>query len=221
MSIINLKDGLPGNWLAFNGQNFPHGFKNTLKKSSGPASSRETLDQFSSLSIKPPIRLPAAKTFTATMPPANPCRAGAGSGSTRPPTAMSRPITSSIAAIAQPAVFEESVHGLPPVGIRYYCSVLDSGPIQDKRMCMDYHDQSMIRGPGIPRRASMTVRRTVKPAHRLLTATGSTIVNVGTIGLYASGMDYGEETPVTTAVSVIPGNLRDQWVLRLQRIAPG
>ncbi len=194
MSIVNLKHGLPGNWLEFNRQSFPHGFKNTLQK-------------IIRAGIKPGLWTgfffvnEAADTFAENR--GNLYRDHA----TGQPMPRGRWLWAYKARDGhEPPNYQldcshpRSLQFLRKVytayrrwGIRYYMlDFLDSGPVKDKLMHMDYHDLSMIRGPGIPRRGMLTVRRTAGAGTHLLTAAGSTIVNVGAIDTMRIGMDYGE-----------------------------
>ncbi len=194
MSIVNLKDGLPGNWLEFNERNFPHGF-------------RKTVDKIIRAGIKPGLWTgffyvnEAADTFAENR--ANLYRDHA----TGQPIPRGRwPWAYKAKDGREPPNYQldcshpRSLQFLQKVyaayrqwGICYYMlDFLDSGPVKDKLMHMDYHDQSLIRGPGIPRRGMLTVRRTAGAGTHLLTAAGSTIVNVGAIDTMRIGMDYGE-----------------------------
>ena len=60
-------------------------------------------------------------------------------------------------------------------------------------MLEDYHDQSMIRGPGIPRRGMLAARKAAGADTHLLTASGGTLANtIGLVDTMRIGADYGE-----------------------------
>ncbi len=208
-SISNLKDGLPGNWLECNERDFPHGFRKTVNKiiragihpglwtglfyvneAAQAAFVENRGNLYRDHQTGEPI--PRGRWLWAH-------KAKDGSEPQNYVLDCSHP---------------RSLQYLKKIyttyrkwGIRYYMlDFLDSGPIKDKFMHMDYHDQTMIRGPGIPRRGMLTARRASRADTHLLTASGSTLaLATGAVDTMRIGMDYGEGRGLQPRFPSYPG----------------
>lgn len=196
ISISNLKDGLPGNWLECNEQKFPHGF-------------RKTVNKIIRAGIRPGlwtglfyINEAAKSTFEENY---NNLYRDHQTGKPIPGGRWLWAYKAKDGAEPLNYVLDcshpRSLQYLKKIytayrkwGIRYYMlDFLDDGPVKDEFKHVDYHDQSMIRGPGIPRRGMLTARRAARADTHLLSASGSTLaLTTGTVDTMRIGMDYGE-----------------------------
>ena len=80
-------------------------------------------------------------------------------------------------------------------GIRYY--MVDflhagSGSTPGDHLYGDYHDESLIKGPEVYRNAMKVVRDAAGPDTYLLSSTGATFQNTGCVTAVRTGNDYGE-----------------------------
>ncbi len=192
ISIANLKDGLPGNWLKSNEENFPHGF-------------RKSLNQIIRAGIKPGlwtglfyINEAAREAFSENE---GNLYCDKETGKPRPRGRWLWAYKAKDGSEPRNYILDcshpKSLEYLKKVyatyrkwGVRYYMlDFLDSGPGPEE----DYYDKKMISGPGIPRRGIKAVRDAAKSDTHLLTASGGSLATVtGLIDTMRIGLDYGE-----------------------------
>ncbi len=192
VSIANLKDGLPGNWLEFNRQNFPRGFRRALRLMIrrgfkpglwvGPfyvnAAARAAVAANRGNLLADPATgqlLPRGRWLWAH-------RSRDGQESPNYALDGSHP--------ASQAFLRRIFQTYRRWGVRYYMlDFLDAGrPPRG----IPHHDRRLAHGPAIPRQALLAIRRAAGPDTHLLTASGSTLAYLGTADTMRLGLDYGE-----------------------------
>lgn len=190
VSIANLRDGLPGNWLETNERFFPAGF-------------RKAVDEIRRAGLKPGLW---TGLFMLN-------RDSVAFGENRA-NLFRDPVTGKPQARGRWLWANAAKDGREPVnhgldcshpasiaflervyaayrewGIRYY--MLDFLGYGDPGEA-GYHDRSLIRGPAIRRRGLAAARAAAREDTHLLTAAGSTVDNVGLVDTMRIGVDYGE-----------------------------
>jgi len=190
ISIANLKDGLPGNWLRFNDEKFPRGMEHSLgiMKERGfkpgfwmaPFWVTEGADglqeNWDNLLQNPDGTPRQARTWLwAYKAPEDDkpylyCLDGS-----HPDTVkyLTRVMT--------------AYRGM---GVRYFMIDFLHGGVPDKTD--RYHDKTMVRGAQVYRNALLALREAAGPDIHLLPATGAAMRNIGIANSSRIGADYGE-----------------------------
>ena len=192
MSIVNLEGGLPGNWLKFNRELFPHGVEHTLARlkakgfkpgfwtglymvCEGTEALRENRDNL----LKNPDGSPA-RYGQWRWPWAYRNKAGEGGRLYRLDGSHPKTV----------AFLKHVFTQYRKLGIRYYMiDFLDAGMPQPEHK---HSDASMVKGNEVYRHALLAVRRAAGPDTHLLSAVGSGVQNIGVVNASRIGLDYGE-----------------------------
>ena len=199
VSIGNLKDGMPGNWLEVDGGNFPSGVA-------------KVVDELRGCGIKLGFWMAPfwiCSYVTDKVEELEECLLRDESGEllvTRAEwqygAAGSLPKEQRPSCYALDGSHPRTLEFLRNVfqtyyewGIRYY--MVDflhagSGSTPGDHLYGDYHDQSLIRGPEVYRNAMKVVREAAGPDTYLLSSTGVTFQNIGCVDAVRTGNDYGE-----------------------------
>ena len=111
-------------------------------------------------------------------------------------------------------------------GIRYY--MVDflhagSGSTPGDHLYGDYHDMSLIKGPEVYRRAMRVVRDAAGEDTYLLSSTGPTFQSIGCVDAVRTGNDYGEGRALNPESYFYPAtfvvNRPDFWTSHLRALA--
>ncbi len=212
VSIGNLADHLPGNWLDWNTKSFPSGPEKLVADLRGQGftlglwiapfwiSDFAPAEQFA--------RLRPAMLRRDGRPLLGYERWGMGPGHLLPPDKRPRMYvldpTHPLTVQFLRKVFEKYRQW----GVRYY--MIDfinsiSGSTPGTHRYDDYHDRSVIPGPDRYRRGMKIVREAVGDDTYLLMGTGPTIQSVGLVDGSRVGSDYGEGRPLTREGFFYPG----------------
>ena len=212
LSLGNLKDVLPGNWLHWNSANFPtppdrladdlrrQGFKLGLWMGAfwmcthaDPQQVQEMRDAFLMHNGKP---LMAGQRWSyglgATLPP-----------SQRPDMYLLDPTHPKTQALLR-----KTLETYYRWGVRYY--MLDflygiSGSTPGRFLYDNCYQRDLITGPQVYRAGLKLVREAAGPDTYLLTSTGPTMQNVGLVDACRMGSDYGEGRPLEPGSEFYPG----------------
>lgn len=199
VSIGNLKDGMPGNWLEVDDGNFPSGVA-------------DVVDELRNCGIKLGFWMAPfwiCSYVKDKVSELEECRLRDEKGDllvTRPEWQYGA--AGQLAKEQRPCCY--ALDGSHPKtleflrnvfetyyewGIRYY--MVDflhagSGSTPGDHVYGDYHDESLIRGPEVYRNAMKVVREAAGPDTYLLSSTGATFQNIGCVNAVRTGNDYGE-----------------------------
>ncbi|MBM4079557.1 MAG: hypothetical protein FJ278_07650, partial [Planctomycetes bacterium] len=199
VSIGNLKDGLPGNWLEFSAENFPSGVEALVAELSklglklgfwvAPfwicSHLKDKVEQFKDALLRKPDG-----SLLVT-------RSEWQYGAAGKLPKGQRPVC-----YALDGSYPKTVEWLKRVfstyrkwGIRYY--MIDfleagSGSTPGAHVYGDYHDRRLVKGPEVYRNALKAVREAAGEDTYLLASSGPTLHDVGLVDAVRTGNDYGE-----------------------------
>ena len=230
VSIGNLKDGMPGNWLRVNADNFPNGVERLVKelKSCGVKlgfwmapfwicshvkDMVEELDECFLRTAEGELLVTRAEW-----------QYGAAGEMPKP----ERPCCYALDG-SHPKTLEFLRHVFETYhqwGIRYY--MVDflhagSGSTPGDHPYDDYHDHSLIKGPEVYRNAMKVVREAAGADTYLLSSTGPTFQNINCVDAVRTGNDYGEGRALNPESYFYPAtfviNRPDFWTSHLRAAA--
>ena len=221
VSIGNIKDGMPGDWLSFDLSNFPHGHEWLVSQLGDLGFKlgfwcgafwlcshlREKVEQMQDATLKrdgePVIARPEWQYGIS----------GKMKREDRPWIYALDPTHPKVAAFLTD-VFATYRRW----GIRYY--MVDflhaiSGSTPGDVPYDEYHDMSYIKGPQVLRKGLQTVREAAGPETYLLSSSGPTLQNVGYVDACRVGNDYGEGRAIAPESYFYPAtfviNAADFW----------
>ncbi|MBN2558966.1 MAG: alpha-galactosidase [Clostridia bacterium] len=219
VSIGNLVNDLPGNWFSENRKRFPSGLKSLADDIAShgmalgfwiapfwvPDKYTDMHERFGDCLLKyrgEPVHFKNAWRIGETGNSGPEGRAGFYSLDASHPKAQE--------------FLKEVFRHYSEMGIRYF--MLDflnagEGPMSSSFMYDGYHDQSMVNGPQVYRKAMRIIRETSGPGTYTVASTGPTLINIGLVDAVRTGPDFGEgREPLPKYPSFYPAACKtDAW----------
>ncbi|NLF08210.1 MAG: hypothetical protein GX594_09555 [Pirellulaceae bacterium] len=212
VSIGNLADHLPGNWLDWNQESFPTGPEKLVADLRRQGLTLGLwIAPFWISDHSPAERIerlrPAMLCRDGTLLQSNE-RWGMGPGHLLPPDKRPRMFLLDPTHPLVERHLRQVFAAYRQWGVRYY--MIDflygiSGSTPGTYRYDDYHDRSVISGPELYRRGLKIVSDAVGEDTYLLSSTGPTIQNVGLVDGARVGVDYGDGRPLTREDYFYPG----------------
>lgn len=230
VSIGNLKDGMPGNWLRVNSDNFPSGVERLVKELGACGVKlglwmapfwicshvRDMVEELAECFLRDSEGQPLVT------------RAEWQYGAAGQMPKSQRPCCYALDG-SHPKTLEFLRHVFETYhqwGIRYY--MVDflhagSGSTPGDHPYDDYHDHSLIKGPEVYRNAMKVVREAAGEDTYLLSSSGPTFQNIDCVDAVRTGNDYGEGRALNPESYFYPAtfviNRPDFWTSHLRAAA--